>query len=234
MLWISWSTELYCSLEVLDLSTFTWMGWRGKRYCCVDTGRLLYWFSISNLLYAQTAVLLLPPVLYIVHVHITWCCWPVFLAAWYWSKCLKITSFMACTLLDREDKNLYPAKRYKRRRKKEIYNSFPVLSASPCSEIIMCAQFLIYTKIPLVEFPWGSGFLCPLSWYSPKDITEELGWSKSGLNAAGSPLYSSLEAKRREAKLPPLKWGFLITENNPLAGSKEKNLFPQPKRGRTQ
>lgn len=112
---------------------------------------------------------------------------------------------MACTLLDREDKNLYPAKRYKRRRKKEIYNSFPVLSASPCSEIIMCAQFLIYTKIPLVEFPWGSGFLCPLSWYSPKDITDSTGWSKSGLNAAGSPLYSSLEAKRREVKLPPLK-----------------------------
>lgn len=98
----------------------------------------------------------------------------------------------------------------------------------------MCAQFLIYTKIPLVEFPLGSGFLCPPSWYSPKDTAEELGWSKSGLNAAGSPLYSSLEAKRREAKLPPLKWGFLITENNPLAGSKEQNLFPQPKRGRTQ
>lgn len=84
-------------------------------------------------------------------------------------------------------------------------------------------QFLIYTKIPLVEFPMRSGFLLPLSWYSPKDITEEPGWSKSGLNTAGSVLYSSLEARRREAKLPPLKWGFLITENNPVAGNKDQN-----------
>ena len=36
-----------------------------------------------------TADLSLPPVLCIVHVHITWCCWPVFLAASCWSKCLK-------------------------------------------------------------------------------------------------------------------------------------------------
>lgn len=43
----------------------------------------------QQLALCSTADLLLPPLLYLVHVHITWCCWPVFLAVSCWNKHLK-------------------------------------------------------------------------------------------------------------------------------------------------